>query len=63
MADEEARTVMNRTDDARVWMVTGALGSMAGADSIGSIARSTLVCDQVLVGIRLSSRRLSNPTR
>jgi hypothetical protein len=29
MADEEARTVMNRTDDARVWMVTGALGSMA----------------------------------
>src|SRR5882762_6723392 len=28
MADEEARTVMNRTDDARVWMVTGALGSM-----------------------------------
>jgi hypothetical protein len=29
MADEEARTVMNRADDARVWMVTGALGSMA----------------------------------
>jgi hypothetical protein len=29
MADEEARTIMNRTDDARVWMVTGALGSMA----------------------------------
>src|SRR3979411_2694665 len=29
MADEETRTVMNRTDDARVWMVTGALGSMA----------------------------------
>jgi len=29
MAYEEARTVMNRTDDARVWMVTGALGSMA----------------------------------
>ena len=31
MADEEARTVMNRADDARVWMVTGALGSMAMA--------------------------------
>jgi len=29
MADEGARTVMNRADDARVWMVTGALGSMA----------------------------------
>jgi hypothetical protein len=29
MADEEAGRIMNRGDDARVWMVTGALGSMA----------------------------------
>jgi len=34
MADEEARTVMNRVDDARVWMVTGALGSMALAAAL-----------------------------
>jgi hypothetical protein len=29
MPDDEAWTIMNRADDARVWMVTGALGSMA----------------------------------
>jgi hypothetical protein len=46
MADEEVRTVMNRTDDARVWIVTGALGSMTLAVALiplrGQVAASNL---------------------
>ena len=41
MRDEEARTIMSRTDDTRVWMVTGALGSMALA--IALVPLRTLV--------------------